>query len=149
MEVLAFEHAKSQQMTLPRTITFKFETLNFVHNSTRLSRRGDGLSCPSSCTLPHRPQANILCPHGDTHEILEFLERCIFCRRCNRPRFNTPGLTNRGFQIVQVCSLTIKCPNTCQVQAFQKKLNHFCPSFFSLMSAVQASDKSLDPSIFQ
>ena len=88
-----------------------FETLNFVHNSraTCFSRRGDGLSCPSSCNFSNTIQRSTTVQncvsfrhgHGDTHEVralLNFLRSpqfesifSTFCRRRNRPRFNTPG----------------------------------------------------------
>ena len=98
------------------TITTKLETLNLVQNlgATCFSRRGDGLSCASSCHLSNTIQCSTTVQNcvsfrhgqGDTHEIrtlLDFLRRPCFessfstvCRRRNRPSFNTPGLTPTG-----------------------------------------------------
>ena len=127
------------------TITTKLETLDFIQycGATCFSRRGDSLSCASSCHLSNTIQRSTTVQncvsfrhgHGDTHEVrtlLDFLRRpCFessfstFCRRRNRPRFNTPGLrdtsTNRrsgkshtafGLRHVDISLRTIFLPVT-------------------------------------
>ena len=69
------------------TITSKLEKLTFVHKcrATCLSRRGDGLSCPSSCQLSNTIQRSTTVQnrvsfrhgHGDTHEVRALLRLSV------------------------------------------------------------------------